>query len=232
MCEMAPMAYSRMFSLVIKRRAAPKSTGTASVLAITSRFGSQLARLERAPKASLATLRSSVVVHLESVASTSSITPLSPSCTRKSGAEAKFPKTPQASFSSTVLPPKVRMAVMVASMKPRLTMSSRYDAWRLSPRTMPKAASWRLQSAMLACRTAANEESQPETSSVSWTSLQSWLQVQMAEATLARALLPAVLLKAAMSASMPPRCRTATHRSSLTAKLFKKRHTATTSETF
>mmetsp|Transcript_37862 Transcript_37862/g.109132 ORF Transcript_37862/g.109132 Transcript_37862/m.109132 type:complete len:343 (-) Transcript_37862:234-1262(-) len=227
---MAPMAYSRMFSFRMKRRAAPRSRGTASVFASSSRLGSELARLERAPRASFATLRSSFVRHFASVATTSCGTPLSPSCTRRSGAEARFPKTPQASFRSTELPPKARMAAMVASTKPRLMMSSRYCAWRLRPLTMPMAASWRLQSSMFACSTAASEESQPEASNVSWTCVQSWEQAQIAEATFARVLVITELLKAAMSASTPPRCRTAMQQSSLTQKLLRKRHTATTRE--
>mmetsp|Transcript_24089 Transcript_24089/g.75780 ORF Transcript_24089/g.75780 Transcript_24089/m.75780 type:complete len:215 (+) Transcript_24089:417-1061(+) len=143
MCEMAPMAYSRMFSLRMKSRAAPRRTGTASVWEKTSRLTSELARLEMAPSASLATLRSSCVLHLESVARTSWMTPLSPSCTLNSGSEARFPKTPHASLSNAVLSLKQRMAWMVSSMKPRFTMSSRYCALLLRPRTMPSAASWR-----------------------------------------------------------------------------------------
>mmetsp|Transcript_77354 Transcript_77354/g.203020 ORF Transcript_77354/g.203020 Transcript_77354/m.203020 type:complete len:324 (+) Transcript_77354:1041-2012(+) len=101
---------------------------------------------------------------------------------------------------------------------------------------MPRAASWRPPWVGLASRTAAREESQPDASSVFCTSTLSMEQVQIAEATAARVstTLPlwpwvaAQLSKAAMSASTPPLCRTVRQSSSFTAKLLRKRQTATT----
>mmetsp|Transcript_74616 Transcript_74616/g.218575 ORF Transcript_74616/g.218575 Transcript_74616/m.218575 type:complete len:370 (+) Transcript_74616:924-2033(+) len=136
----------------------------------------------------------------------------------------------------TVLSLKDLIPWIVAWMKPRFRMSSRYWACRLRPRMMPRAASWRPPCVGLASRTAAREASQPDASSVLWTSVLSMEQVQIAEATAARVsttLWPppwvaAQLSKAAMSASTPPLCRTVRQSSSFTAKLLRKRQTATT----
>mmetsp|Transcript_42510 Transcript_42510/g.81318 ORF Transcript_42510/g.81318 Transcript_42510/m.81318 type:complete len:344 (-) Transcript_42510:364-1395(-) len=229
MCEIAPIAYSRMFSFCMNSRADCSKTWTASVFANTSRLASELARFEMAPNASFATLRSSWVRHLESTLRTCWMTPLSPSWTRKSGSDAKLPNTPHASLSKDVLSSKAFIAWIVASINPRFTISSRYCALRLSPRTMPRAASWSGEWSKLACNTAASDVIQPEASNDFCTSPQSAEQVQIAEATLARVLVSTELSKAAMRASTPPWCKTVKQQSSLTAKLLRNLQTATTS---
>mmetsp|Transcript_81820 Transcript_81820/g.229484 ORF Transcript_81820/g.229484 Transcript_81820/m.229484 type:complete len:266 (-) Transcript_81820:246-1043(-) len=130
-------------------------------------------------------------------------------------------------------------------MSPRPTMSSWYSLWRDRLRTMPKAASMKPAWSGVASSTAANEDNHPEDRSVFCTSLQSVAHVQIAAATAARVSMAAAaaetappsgrwscmeLLKAAMSASTPPCWRTVRQQSSLTAKLLRKRHTATTSD--
>mmetsp|Transcript_54772 Transcript_54772/g.155828 ORF Transcript_54772/g.155828 Transcript_54772/m.155828 type:complete len:339 (+) Transcript_54772:912-1928(+) len=118
------------------------------------------------------------------------------------------------------------MAWIVASMKPRFTMSSRYWAFRLRPRTIPRAAWCRGAWSRFACSTAASEESHPEARMAFCTSPQSAEHVHNAEATLARVVVVTELSKAAIRASTPPLCRTVRQQSSLTAKLLRKRQMA------
>mmetsp|Transcript_36128 Transcript_36128/g.90914 ORF Transcript_36128/g.90914 Transcript_36128/m.90914 type:complete len:202 (+) Transcript_36128:583-1188(+) len=140
-CDSAPIAYSKIFSFCINVRATSSNTCTAWILLNKSRFCSQLARLWRAPRASLATFRSSYALHRAKAVTITCTTPYSPSCTLISGSVARLPRTPQPSFIKTALASKRCIAWMVASTKPSPNMSSRYCLFRDNPRTIPKAAS-------------------------------------------------------------------------------------------
>mmetsp|Transcript_3857 Transcript_3857/g.7706 ORF Transcript_3857/g.7706 Transcript_3857/m.7706 type:complete len:228 (-) Transcript_3857:729-1412(-) len=203
-CEIAPMAYSKMFSFDMNSRAAPRRIATASVFAMISRLASQLARLARAPRASLATFLSSPEVHLESALRISWMAPHSPSCDRSRGSVARFPKTPQASLRSVVLSENVRIPSLVASTKPRFTMSSRYCGLRQRPRTMPSTDSCKPAWRGFACKIAAKDVIQPQASRHFCTSPLSAEQTQSAEAMLERVSTSAAWSKVNMSASTPP----------------------------
>mmetsp|Transcript_60340 Transcript_60340/g.184324 ORF Transcript_60340/g.184324 Transcript_60340/m.184324 type:complete len:225 (+) Transcript_60340:234-908(+) len=140
-CDRAPMAYSKMFSFRMNFLATSINTATASVLATKTRFSSLLAKFDRAPRASLATLRSSYALHAANAATMTSTTPSSPNCVRISGSVANWPKNPQPSFMTTGLSPNLCMDAIVDCMNPSPTMSSLYCALRDRLRTMPRAAS-------------------------------------------------------------------------------------------
>mmetsp|Transcript_88803 Transcript_88803/g.250141 ORF Transcript_88803/g.250141 Transcript_88803/m.250141 type:complete len:395 (-) Transcript_88803:237-1421(-) len=235
---MAPMAYSRIISLCMKMRAASRTTGAVCSLASKSRFSSELAIFDNAPKANLATFRSSFVQQCDKTSNASCIAPDWPSSTRMHGSVARFPKMPHASFTSDLLSLKVCMPWIVVGMTPRSTISCRYAALRLRLRMMPKAASWSSALLLYTCNADIKDVSHPEAKRAACTSPQSVAHVQIAEATLARTSaddfepswfeLYAWLSNAAINASTPPLLRTMMLHSSLTAKLQRKRQTAIT----
>mmetsp|Transcript_22089 Transcript_22089/g.48821 ORF Transcript_22089/g.48821 Transcript_22089/m.48821 type:complete len:213 (+) Transcript_22089:422-1060(+) len=139
--EIAPTAYSRMFSLCMKMRATSRIAGAASSLAMSSRFVSALAKLSKAPRASLATFRSSWLRHCLSASTTSCTTPASPSCTRTSASVARLPKKPHASLSTVTFSLNVRIAWSTIGMKPSATISSRAALCLHKERAMPRVAS-------------------------------------------------------------------------------------------
>mmetsp|Transcript_18513 Transcript_18513/g.30041 ORF Transcript_18513/g.30041 Transcript_18513/m.30041 type:complete len:268 (-) Transcript_18513:329-1132(-) len=154
------------------------------------------------------------------------------------GSVERLPKTPHASFCTTGLSGNSFIALAATLMNPRLTTSSLYFECLHKLRTMPSEASMRLTCFCCVGNTAANDDRKPDANNEDCTSELSAEHVQIAEATEARmsatvGVAPGaatIFSNAVVRASIPPFVNTAVQQSSFTAKLLKKRHTATTNE--
>mmetsp|Transcript_29724 Transcript_29724/g.78935 ORF Transcript_29724/g.78935 Transcript_29724/m.78935 type:complete len:200 (-) Transcript_29724:922-1521(-) len=157
MCEITVMLCSSMFSRCMKKRTAPSNTCTTCVVARMSRFRSKHDKLDKAPIAILASLRSSCPSHLDKAVTISLMAPTWPKNSRMPGSAARCPKSPHASFCNAASSGKARMEWIAMSTKPKSTIFCLCVSILESPRTMPNAASWNSALSRFSFATAARE---------------------------------------------------------------------------